>query len=399
MGTDFWRQAAENNLCVHLCHLWTISISAIGRSRWKNDCGLPSEWAMLRMSADFGFLGSRRSFFERGVAMLKLTLPIVALFFLPAVHLLRADTIEFGPDRVMECTVLQDDGQTVTVLYNVSVMRFPKADITEVVKDPGSGAIRHKAARLPSYANVLVELGKQDWATGLRQIPATVIDTGVLKFVPYKSQRAGEYEVNVYGDPAKPAGFEIGIGGKSLDDAEAKRNCVEFVASLLSNADDRATLRGLDLKQDKQTRDGLTFEITPVAGADSYGGWWVSVYDEAELDKARASEEEMKAITVAKPSDKPAANPLDQLAGKPAPANGNNAATGKPATNTTAGSTYSQGTPNTQWQPNDYGNYGPPRVVMVNPPRVYVRAFTRNNGKYIHAHPPQMHPPTHPHKK
>ncbi len=324
---------------------------------------------------------------------------VVAVLLGFAVQPLRADTIEFGPDRVMQCTVLQDDGQTVTVLYDVSVMRFPKADISNVVKDSDTGgSFRHKATRLPNYKSVLVELGKQDWATGLRQTPATVIDTGVLKSVPYKSQRAGEYEVNVYGDPAKPAGFEIGIGGKSIDDAEAQRNCLDFVASLLSNDDDRTTLRGLDRKQDKQTREGLTFEITPVAGADSYGGWWVSVYDEAELDKARASEDEMKAITVAKPSDNPAANPLAQLAGKPDPANAN-AATGKPATNTPSDSTYSQGAPNTQGQPNNYGNYGPPRVVLVNPPRVYVRAFTRSNGKYLHASPPQIHPPAPPHKR
>lgn len=317
------------------------------------------------------------------------------VLLLMAAQPLLADTITFGPDRVMECTVLQDDGQTVTVLYDVSVMRFPKSDISDITKSPPPADVfHHKAARLPNYKAVLVEFGKQDWAAGLRQIPATVIDTGAFKNVPYKSQNAGDgYEVNVYGDPAKPAGFEIGIGGKLLDDEAAKRNCVDFVASLLGNDDDRTTLRALNMKQDKQTRDGLTFEITPITGADSYGGWWVSVYDEAELDKARASDQEMKQITVAKPADAPAANPLNQLAGKPAA--GNNAAannTGKPAPNTTAYSPYSQNSPNQQWQPNEYGYYGPPRAVLVSPPRYYVRHFTRNNGKYTHAKPPQMHP-------
>jgi hypothetical protein len=319
---------------------------------------------------------------------------LLAVLTLLAAPRLRADSIEFGPDRVMECTVLQDDGHTVTVLYDVSIMRFQKSDISDVTKSlPAADLFHHKMARLPNYKAVLVEFAKQDWASGLRQIPATVIDTGAFKNVPYKSQHAGDgYEVNVYGDPAKPAGFEIGIGGKLLDDEAAKRNCVDFVASLLGNDDDRTTLRALNLKQDKQTRDGLTFEITPITGADSYGGWWVSVYDETELDKARASDQEMKQITVAKPADAPVANnPLNQLAGKPAPGNANNT-NGKPAPNTTAYSSDPQGRPNMQWQPNEYGYYGPPRMVVVRPPRYYVRHFTRNNGKYTHSKPPQMHP-------
>jgi hypothetical protein len=50
--------------------------------------------------------------------------------------------------------------------------------------------------------------------------------------------------------------------------------------------------------QDKQEREGLTFEVTPETAEDSYGGWWVSVYDVKELDAARATEEELKQITV-----------------------------------------------------------------------------------------------------
>src|SRR5262249_52131303 len=50
-----------------------------------------------------------------------------------------------------------------------------------------------------------------------------------------------------------------------------------------------------------QHRGRLTFEITPETAPDAYGGWWVSIYDEALLDQSRATEKELKAITVLRP--------------------------------------------------------------------------------------------------
>lgn len=66
---------------------------------------------------------------------------------------------------------------------------------------------------------------------GLVQIPATVIDKGVLRNVPYKSYRAGDYEVNVYGDPDQPARVEIGVYRSLLTSQDAKHNCVDFLTS------------------------------------------------------------------------------------------------------------------------------------------------------------------------
>lgn len=135
------------------------------------------------------------------------------------------------------------------------------------------------------------------WGKNLKQIPSTVIDTGVLRHVPYASYRADDYEVNVYGDPAAPACFEIGIHGALLKSAEAKRRCVEFVSGLLGDASDRQILASLKMEVDKQMRAGLTFEVTPPTAPDAYGGWWISVYSEKELDRSRATPKEMERIT------------------------------------------------------------------------------------------------------
>lgn len=150
---------------------------------------------------------------------------------------------------------------------------------------------------LPSRTRCRQTLSVKPWAKDLKQIPSTVIDKGVLKHVPYTSYRAGEYELNIYGDPESPAGFEIGITGALLKSADAKKNCYEVVTAILNDSASAAFLKALKPEGEKKLRNGITFEITPPTAEDAYGGWWISIYSEALLDQSRASAAELAAIT------------------------------------------------------------------------------------------------------
>jgi len=151
-------------------------------------------------------------------------------------------------------------------------------------------------ARLPSAPAALEQLRSQGFEKKLEQIPATVVDKGPLRQVPYLSYSGGDVEVNVYGDPDMPACVEIGTFG----DTNRRAACREVMVSLLPDAEDRRTLN--TLTAGKQTRAGLTFEITPETAPDAYGRWWVSVYDLKALDGSRASETELKSIAGPKPA-------------------------------------------------------------------------------------------------
>lgn len=150
---------------------------------------------------------------------------------------------------------------------------------------------------LPNRTRCRQTLSVKPWAKGLKQIPSTVIDKGVLRNVPYTSYRAGEYELNIYGDPEAPACFEIGIHGALLKSADAKKNCVDIVSVILADGAAVSFLKGLSLEGDRKVRAGITYEITPPTAEDAYGGWWVSIYSEPLLDKSRASAAEMAKIT------------------------------------------------------------------------------------------------------
>lgn len=154
------------------------------------------------------------------------------------------------------------------------------------------------APRLPTAPAAAASLRGSELGKGLEPIPATVIDQGLLRRVPYLSQRAGDLELNVYGDPDAPACVEIGWSG----DPSRRVACRDALAALLSDPADRDALRALDVAKGKSSRAGLTFEITPETASDAYGSWWVSVYDLKELEAARASDADHRTLSKPRPA-------------------------------------------------------------------------------------------------
>lgn len=197
----------------------------------------------------------------------------------------------------------------------------------------------------------------QSWGGNLQQIPSTVIDKGVLRDVPYSSLRSGDYEVNVYGDPADPSCVEVGVYRELVKSDEAKRNCLEYMKVVLRLPADRAVVQALNLEKDAQRREGLTFEVSPETAEDSYGGWWVSVYDEKKLDRSRASRAELEAVSEAKAPDVPP--PVTT-------------ATPAPVTART-------------WSRSDL-SLSRPSSSSSSGGRVYVRGYFRKNGTYVRPH-------------
>jgi hypothetical protein len=211
-----------------------------------------------------------------------------------------ADTLVLQ-SRSVTGTVLQTNGDNVLLLTDFGTLNYSLGIIKEIKIDRAEAVEFSATSRLPDARSLVLFLSRLSWAVNLKQIPATVIDKGILKNVPYISYRAGDdYEINVYGDPNDPAGIEAGTLGKLLNDGTAKNNCIGFLSSVLGRAADKEVVKTLNAEKDLKTSDGLTFEITPPSAEDSYGGWWVSVYSEQKLKLAQASEAEMREISVTK---------------------------------------------------------------------------------------------------
>ncbi|MBI5383977.1 MAG: hypothetical protein HZA90_04750 [Verrucomicrobia bacterium] len=190
-----------------------------------------------------------------------------------------------------------------------SVLSSPTTTATVEVSAPVASildetAVPDSALRIPAWNLIMEGLSKRAWVGDLRQVPATVITNGTLRNVPYISfQFSFAYELNIYGELEKPAGFEIGfrphVGG---DHTSAKSNCVGFIESMLNRGGDKEIIRSLKWTEDLVKNDGVAFEVTPPTAADAEGGWWISVYDERAVEMSRASQAEMEAITQTVPS-------------------------------------------------------------------------------------------------
>lgn len=306
---------------------------------------------------------------------MKCTLGIIIALFVGMAH---ADTVTTKSGGNISCTVLQEGSTSVTVRIGYGTVVIPREMIESIRKEvPAATSPTTSPAnqsRIPSYSTVVSVLLRQNWSTNFQQIPATVIDKGVLRHVPYQSYRCAEnYEINVYGDPDAPAGIEIGVYRTLLNDTQAKRNCVEFIASLLPRESDRAALRLLDLNAGRIVLNGMSFEVTPETAEDAYGGWWVSVYDEKSIEAARASEKELAQIAV----PRVAQSSQSTLARQPASA--------EPLARTNNADSL------TQWTRRDMG-YARPSInrsaqsASSGGGSVYVRGYYRKDGTYVQAH-------------
>ena len=293
-----------------------------------------------------------------------MSLLVLALSSNPAcgdMLILRGGTVVFG-------TIQSQGAEGYKFQRGTSTYSYPSAIVTlSYQARPKGGA--DESPGLPTWGEVIERVGNQPWGSLVKQSPATVIDKGIFRNVPYLSFRcSADYEINVYGDPERPSGIEIGCYRSLLNKPEAKEKCVALIADLMRRDDLKEAVKNTTRNKDLVEIKEWTIEVSPPEGSDSYGGWWVSVYSERALDSQRASAQEMANVSVAR----------SQLT--------------------------DSGDGTSGWSSQDLRFARPQVPTAVAPPappvrqiapvpptssssgRVYVSGYTRKDGTYVHAH-------------
>jgi len=182
---------------------------------------------------------------------------------------------------------------------------YPKSDIVRILDQPDTGTYFTEANRLgdlPSWRVIANDLRANDAIKSLVEIPATAIDVGVFDRVPYKSFRANrDIEINIFGDPADPAGVELGIHGPRRTNRELQEVLRSYLAGFLTSRKEIAAIYSLDRKGGSATIGDITIEITPHTSEDAYGAWWISLFNTKDLAAIRVTPEEYAKLT--KPVD------------------------------------------------------------------------------------------------
>lgn len=275
------------------------------------------------------------------------------------------------PDTILTTSAGREIRGVITTQSNTSISILTRGGTLTLPADQVASTTHAAAApfvpdQLPTWETFIIGADTPAWASALHQVPATVIDNGVMKNVPYLSYQAAGYELNLYGDPESPACIEAGVRGDLLTRDDAKANCLRFIATLLQNGEQLRALRSLHLAKDSKEIAGLTLEITPDTDPDAYGGWWISIYSNKRLDASRATPAEMIALTTPTP--------------RPSLVNAPRAPLSAPLV-----TPYAQTDRPTPWTATDMRSARPSSGSRGGG-SVYVSGYTRKNGTFVQAH-------------
>ncbi len=212
------------------------------------------------------------------------------------------DRLEMNDGRTLQGLILKNTAKSVLFQTGQEELLVPKDQIRRIHDEIDGDIVYEDIAgkgRLPSWRAMVADLRNHDSIRSIQQIPATTIESGLFKNIPYLSFRVNEQsEFNVYGDPHNPVAIEFGMYGRQRKDPRHRQIVREFLAGHLHTREEIATLYDLQLTGDDRRAGHLAFKVTPPDRADAYGGWWISVYDPKRMDKARVSDAQYAAVTL-----------------------------------------------------------------------------------------------------
>lgn len=211
------------------------------------------------------------------------------------------DSVEMKDGRSIHGLILKNNAETILLQTAKSEIEIPRSEIRRIRDNPDpeiAYTTITKSGDLPAWRAMVLDMREHDSIHSFQQIPATAIDVGVFKNIPYLSFRINEQlEFNVYGDPNKPMGIEFGMYGRKKNSTKYRQIIREFLAGHLNSRKEIAALYSLSFQGGKKQIGPLIFEITPPDEVGAYGGWWVSVYNPQRAEAARVNDEKYASVT------------------------------------------------------------------------------------------------------
>lgn len=151
---------------------------------------------------------------------------------------------------------------------------------------------------LPDVPTALRRLAGFSWATELRQMPVQVSDQGRWQFLPRLSFWVADFfELAFFGDPARPSAIEVSLHHPAPTAWEQKKLLLEYVLSLVPGLALDSRFDDLDVGGDQFALGDLWFEVTGADSERTPGRWAVLLLHQVSLRDARASYDELRAIS------------------------------------------------------------------------------------------------------
>jgi hypothetical protein len=211
------------------------------------------------------------------------------------------DSLLLKSGRLVEGVIINNTADAVWIQKRYGISKFPKSEITRIRDAADVGmefTATHTKGDLPAWRVMVNDIRNNDQIKSLEQIPATAIDNGLYKNVPYLSFRLNELmEMNIYGDPDDPAAIEFGAYGRLARNDKMRQTLRAFLAGFLATKEEIAAIYSVPFSGGEKCVDTICFKVIPVHAPDSYGGWWISIYNPGKLTTSRMDDEKYTKLT------------------------------------------------------------------------------------------------------
>jgi len=211
------------------------------------------------------------------------------------------DSIVLKDGRTIRGLIIKNAVDTILVQEEFGERTYPKSEIVRVLDEPDTATYFTELiskGTLPSWRVIANDLRTHDQIKSVVQIPATTVTIGNFRNVPYLSFLVNrDIQLNIYGDPNRPAGVELGIYGSRKNNVKLHETLRAYFAGFLGSREEVAALYKIGLKEGKATAGTISFEVTPPTAPDSEGAWWVSLYNLKSLAAVRLPKAKYDALT------------------------------------------------------------------------------------------------------
>lgn len=204
---------------------------------------------------------------------------------------------------VLKGLIVRNDSKELVLQQRMGEKEIPKSSIRRIdddTRDTVYFADIMEPGKLPPWRMIVQDLRSDDNIRSFREIPATRIDSGYLKNIPYLSFRINKrLEMNVYGNPEDPVCLEFGVYERKSDEITRFKKIIRaYLAGILRSRDEVAALYSLPESGGEKRVGDFIFKVLPPTAPDAYGGWWISIYKSASMASARVSDESYAKVTV-----------------------------------------------------------------------------------------------------
>jgi hypothetical protein len=212
------------------------------------------------------------------------------------------DSVLLKDGSTQKGVIVKNTADAVFLQQRYRISEFPKSQIIRIFDGVDVGmefTEVDKKGDLPSWRVMVNDIRNNDEIKSLAQIPATFIDNGYLKNVPYLSFRINHYiEMNIYGKPDEPAAIEFGVYGKLSSSDKLRRTLRSFMAGFLSSREEVSAIYSIPFSGGEKSAGDFRIRITPASAPDAYRAWWICLYNPKTLEAARIGDAAYAKVTM-----------------------------------------------------------------------------------------------------